>query len=82
MIDPKDPVRHEKCLGALVDEKLAADSQRKEIHLASVEFKDVPDAPPELANALKVIDVPAASAGRRLTIAMSSEQDRALGYLI
>lgn len=34
-----------------------------------------------VADVLKVIDVPAVAAGRRLTIAMSSEQDRALGYL-
>lgn len=41
----------------------------------------LPDAPRDVADALKVIDVPAVSKGRRLTIAMSSEQDRALGYL-
>jgi hypothetical protein len=41
----------------------------------------LPDAPRNLASALKVIDVPAVSGGRHLTIAMSSEQDRALGYL-
>jgi hypothetical protein len=40
----------------------------------------LPDAPSDVAEALKVIDVPAVAAGRRLTIAMSSEQDRALGY--
>jgi hypothetical protein len=44
-------------------------------------FHILPDAPRELADALKVIDVPAVAAGRRLTIAMSSEQDQALGYL-
>jgi hypothetical protein len=41
----------------------------------------LPDTPERLSVALKVIDVPAAAAGRHLTIAMSSEQDRALGYL-
>ena len=41
----------------------------------------LPDAPPEVAEVLKVIDVPAVAGGRRLTIAMSSEQERALGYL-
>jgi len=44
-------------------------------------FDILPDAPHELADALKVIDVPAIAAGRHLTIAMSSEQDQALGYL-
>jgi len=44
-------------------------------------YQILPDAPPDLAEALKVIDVPAVSGGRRLTIAMSSDQDQALGYL-
>jgi hypothetical protein len=41
----------------------------------------LPDAPTEVLDALKVIDVPTVAGGRRLTIAMSSEQERALGYL-
>jgi hypothetical protein len=41
----------------------------------------LPDAPADVAAVLKVIDVPAAAGGRYLTVAMSSEQERALGYL-
>jgi hypothetical protein len=41
----------------------------------------LPDAPPEMQDVLKVIDVPAVAGGRHLTIAMSSERERALGYL-
>jgi hypothetical protein len=41
----------------------------------------LPDVSAGAAAALKVIDIPAVANGRRLTIAMSSEQDRALGYL-
>jgi hypothetical protein len=35
----------------------------------------------DLAHTIKVIDVPAVADGRRLTVVMNSEEDRALGYL-
>jgi hypothetical protein len=51
-------------------------------------FKDAPNTLAELlpgdkeyAPCLKVIDVPAASGGRTLSIVMNAEEDRAVGYL-
>jgi len=51
-------------------------------------FAGAPNALPQLLPAdeayapyLKVIDVPAASDGRTLTIVMNAEQDKAIGYL-
>jgi hypothetical protein len=41
----------------------------------------LPDVSERMASTVKVIDVPAVAQGRRLTIAMNSDEDRALAYL-